>query len=334
MSVNVALAGATGALGQEILRVLERAPWRPDGVVPLASSASKVPFVEWGEAQVAVDDAANADFAEIDLLIAAVPGAIAPDLVGRAREDDVLVVDCSAAELDEDVPVVLPWVNPQQLMEPPPVVRIPSAPASLIASALGPLARAGATGAADVTVLAPASWWGRDGIDELSRQVTTLFNAGTPPRKVFPTGLAFDLLPMVGAADASGWTDRERAIAAEAVWVAGWEGDLRVTVIGVPVFSGLSAEVRVQPSRRVPTELVEQILVDGGMRKPEGEGARAVPRPRRVEGQPFPQFDRVRVDSGGAVHFWTACDNLRMSAAIAVAAGGVLVRSRQGVGDQ
>ena len=328
-AITVGLAGATGALGKEILTVLDKAPWRPNRVVPLASARSTIPFVQYGDEQIAVDDVANVDLEAIDLLIVATPADVAEALIARALEEDVLVVDCSTALLaDPDVPTVLPWVNPQALMDPGPAVRIPSSPAALLASALGPLARAGATGPVDATILVPASWWGRDGIEELSRQVTTLFNAGTPPRKVFPGGLAFDLVPQIGILQESGWTDREAAVALEAGQVAGWDSEIRVTLIGVPVFSGVSAQVRLQPSRHVPLELVQQILVDGGMKRPEGEGARTVPRPRRVEGQPFPQVDRMRLDSSGAAHFWMAADNLRMSAAVAVATAGALVRTR------
>lgn len=323
----VGVAGATGALGKEILAVLDRAPWRPREVVPLASAASTTPFVDWGEGQRAVDDLAQADLAELDLLICALPTAVAEQAIAEAVNEDVAVVDCSrASAVDPEVPTVLPWVNPESLAEPPRVVRIPSAPAALLASALGPLARAGAHGAARATVLLPASHWGRGGIDELSRQVTALFNAATPPRRVFPGGLAFDLMPQVGVVADDGWTDVERQIAAEAVAVAGWEGSLHLTVIGVPVFSGMSIQLELQPSRSIPAELAKQILVDGGMRRPEGEGARTVPRPRRVEGQPLPMVDRIRVDDGGGLHLWLAADNLRMSAAVAVATGGVLIR--------
>lgn len=325
----VGVAGATGALGKEILAVLDKAPWRPTRVVPLASSRSQVPFASWGDEQVAVDDLANADLEAMDLLFSALPDEPAAALLPRALDADLPVVDCSRARAaDADVPCVIPWINPQHLEERPPIVRIPSSPAILLACVLGPLARAGLTGDVDATVLVPASAWGRDGIDELSRQVTALFNSANPPRKVFPGGLAFDLAPVVGALAPDGWTDREREVAAEAAGVAAWEGDLRITLIGVPVFSGLSAQIRWTPSRQAPRELIDQILADGGVRRPEGEGARRVPRPRKLDGQPFPQFDRVRLDAAGGVHLWAVSDNLRSAAAVAVSTGGVMARWR------
>ncbi len=327
----VGVAGATGALGKEILAVLDKAPWRPARVVPLASARSQIPFASWGEEQVAVDDVANADLEAMDLLFCAMPDDASTDLITRARDADVPVVDCSRSRAgDADVPCVIPWINPQHLEERPPIVRIPSSAAILLASLLGPVARAGLSGEVDATMLVPASAWGRDGIDELSRQVTALFNSATPPRKVFPGGLAFDLAPVVGTLGPDGWTDREREVASEAAAVSAWEGDVRVTLIGVPVFSGLSVQLRWTPSRQAPRELIDQILVDGGVRRPEGEGARRVPRPRRLDGQPFAQFDRVRVDSAGGVHLWAVSDNLRSAAAVAVSTGGVMVRWRAG----
>jgi aspartate-semialdehyde dehydrogenase len=326
----VALAGATGALGKEILAVLERAPWNPSAVVPLASAGSTVPFVEFSDRQIAVDDLANFDAAEVDLIIAAVPDDVARPLVDEAVQLGVAVVDCSAAfHGDPDVPAIVPWVNPMALNNlPRGVARVPSAPAMMLSSVLGPLARSGVEGPADAVVMVPASHWGRSGIDELSRQVVTLFNAGAAPRKVFPDGLAFDLLPQVGGVQADGWTDLEHRIIDDARLVSGWTGELRVTVIGVPVFSGMGAELRIRTGRALAPDLIHRILIDGGNRAAEEEGARFVPRPRRVEGTPFASVGRVRSTPDGGLTVWLAMDNLRATATVAVATGGAVLRDR------
>src|SRR5690606_29009568 len=121
------------------------------------------------------------------------------------------------------------------------VLALPRPEAILLGSVLGPLHRAGLSGPTTATVLVPASLQGRDGIDELSRQVVAMFNQGTPPRKVFPHGLAFDLLPRIGAPDPSseggaGWTLREREVADQAARLVGLEQDVAATLVGVPVF--------------------------------------------------------------------------------------------------
>ena len=325
---TVGVAGATGALGAEILDVLERAPWAPETVVPLARAASTVPFVEWRGEQLAVDDLAVADLGELDLLFCAVPPEAAREYGGRAADDGVKVVDCSGAFLaDGDVPPVVPWVNPGELSDGDcDMVGVPCAESTLMASVLGPLFRAGLAGEVSATVMRPASCWGRRGIEELSKQVIALFNSGTAPRRVFPSGLAFDLIPTVGTLDDAGETALEKRARVELGQILGNEHPLHLTLVGVPVFSGVCAEIEVRTSRQVPATLVEQILADGGVKQLDGEGERAIPRPRRVEGQPFACFGRVRVSASGVIRIWAGMDNLKASAAVAVASAGAILR--------
>jgi len=327
-NLRVGVAGATGALGKEIVALLDTAKWRPETVVPLASASTTVPFVDYGGERVAVDNLAGEALDNLDALILAVPSEVAVEAAARAAEEGTLVVDCAGAFLeDPEVPTCLPWVNPQALSEPlRGIISIPSSPATLLASALGPLTRAGLEGPFNATVLLSASHWGRAGIDELSRQVVALFNAGTPPRKVFENGLAFDLLPQLGALDDGGWTADELRVVAELRQIIGVQTELDVTLVAAPVFSGVSASCEIRPGRHVPVELARQILSDGGVRIGEDDSARACPRPRRVEGQPFTHAGRIRLDGSGNLHLWLSMDNLRATAAVAVSACGVLVR--------
>jgi len=327
-NLRVGVAGATGALGKEIVGLLDKAKWRPSALVPLASASTHVSFVEYGGERIAVDDLAGEALDSLDALILAVPSDVAIQAAERAADEGTLVVDCSGAFLeDPEVPLCLPWVNPQALSEPlRGIVSIPSSAATLVASALGPLMRAGIDGPFNATVLMPASTWGRAGIEELSRQVVSLFNAGTPPRKVFEHGLAFDLLPQLGVLEESGWTRDELRVTEELRQILGIQTELDVSMVAAPLFSGVSANCELRPSRHVPVELARQILSDGGVRFSEDDSARACPRPRRVEGQPFAHVGRIRHDGTGNLHFWLAMDNLRASAAVAVSACGVLVR--------
>ena len=323
---TIGIAGATGALGKEILAVLDKAPWRPEKVVALASAKSSIPTVDYGDTHIPVDDLEGSDLEQLDALILAVPPDVAREHGERAVADGVAVVDCSGvfAE-DADVPLVVPWVNPEVLRERPlrGIVSIPNGPALLLASVLGPLGRAGLLGPIDATVLVPASAEGRPGIDELSRQVVALFNSGTPPRKVFEQGLAFDLLPSIGAIGTDGWTDREQRAVAEVIRIVG-PMDITVTLIGVPLFSGISANISIG-GVTADAERLADILSEGGVQVPKAT-ARQIPRPRRVDGHPFAHVGRIRTDAHG-VHLWAVLDNLRGAAAVAVGACGVLIRS-------
>jgi aspartate-semialdehyde dehydrogenase len=330
--LRVGVAGATGALGSEIVKVLDEVAWRPASLVPLARSTTSTTHVDFGGDRVPVDDFKDESLGGLDLLFVALPREAARVAGEAAIRAGIPVVDCSGAfALDRDVPLVVPWVNPDALAGLRlGAVAVPDPAAVLVASVLGPLRRAGVEPRVDATVLVPASREGRPGIDELSRQVVALFNSGTPPRKVFPQGLAFDLTPAVGAVRDDGWTEAEREVAAQVDKIVG-PAQIDVSLVGVPVFSGLSALLVLRPDKIVPPELVMRVLADGGVRLPDEAGPRFLPRPRRVEGKPFAHVGRVRLGRDGrSLHLWLSMDNLRTVATVAVANAGVLLRVASG----
>ena len=326
--VRIAVAGATGAVGKDVLLVLDKAPWRPKKVVALASAKSTVPRVSYGDDEIVVEDIEGFDFSTVDAAILAVPG----DAARAAGEDaigaGVPVVDLSGVFAAEgEAPFVVPWVNPEALNElPRGVVSVPSAGTLALVSALGPLWRAGLAGRVVATVLAPASTEGKQGVEELSRQVVALFNSATPPRKVFEQGLAFDLVPQLGELSPSGATAREARDEAELQEMLG-AGDVSVEIVLVPVFSGLGATLWFEPARPTDLATIERVLRDGGASMPKGAGARHQPRPRKVEGQPFVNVGRIR-QQGKGFRIWLSMDNLRGAATVAVACAGALLKAR------
>lgn len=323
MSKTIGVLGASGALGKEIVAALEQAPYKPETLVPLARANTKVPFVRYDDRDIPIDAIEDEDLERLDLLFLATPSDVALEWGTKAIKAGVPVVDCSGSLRAGSVPVGIPWVNPEVLKQPQVAAMcVPSAEAILAATVLGPLIRAGLGGDAEATFLVPASRFGQAAVEELSGQVIALFNSGTPPRKVFPDGLAFDLLPSAGEVP-TGWTPTETRIAEEIQSITGTS--ITVTRLAVPLFSGMGMELRLEPNKRPVVELVQQILADGGV-SVEDDRVRSLPRPRRVEGKPFPQAGRIRVDERGEVlRIWAAMDNLRGTAVVAVGLGGLLL---------
>lgn len=318
--LRIAVIGATGALGKEIVAVLDQAPWRPAQVRAFARTSTSVPFVEYGSEQIAVDDVATADWSELDGAIVATPAGAGAALIDLLVNADVPVVDCSGSQIeDASVPLVVPWLTDElPVSRSRDVIAIPSAAALLLASVLRPLARAGYDGDAEAHVLLPASSFGRDGVDELSRQVVAMFNSAPPPRKVFEQGLAFDLIPQVGEVGSSGWTGAELRIVAEIFRLTNTR--CAVTLTGVPVFSGISATIRLQAEAGDRAEDLVRVLQDAGI-DVAAAGARRQPRPRRMQGAVYPAVARVRSSPlEDAIHLWVSMDNLRACAAAAVSA--------------
>jgi aspartate-semialdehyde dehydrogenase len=325
--LSLAVFGATGAVGREILTVLDRTRWRPERIVAAASPRTTATHVDYGDDNLPVEDARDVDLALVDAAILATPAPAAREWGERAIDEGIPVIDVAGAFRDEpDVPTVVPWINPEALAASGlrGVVSLPEGPALLVASVLGPLARSGIVGPAHATVLVPASHWGRDGIEELSRQVVSLFNTQPPPRAIFPDGLAFDLLPALGEPGEDGWTEVEDRARAQLCALLGADLPVSLTLVGVPVFSGTAANVVLEPARHVLPDLVARILEDGGVKGPEQPGTRHLPRPRRQDGQPFARVGRIRVDGAGRLHLWAAIDAVR---AVATASASLVAAS-------
>src|SRR5690606_10357564 len=115
-ALRIGIAGATGAIGKELITVLDAAPWRPDTIVPLAGTTSKVPFVAYGEHQVAVDDLNPVDLEGLDALLVALPRPLAGELVQRAAQAGTRVIDLSGSQIEQlDVPLLVPWLGLEAL---------------------------------------------------------------------------------------------------------------------------------------------------------------------------------------------------------------------------
>lgn len=329
--LRIGVAGATGALGTEIINVLNGAPWRPGTLVPLASSATTVSFVEYGEERIAVDDLGGEALEGLDALIVATPADVAVAVLKEAAMVGVPCVDCTAASaMDLAVPLVIPAVNFDRIDAPRgrDVVAIPSADVLMLGTVIHALKQAGICSTATATVMVGATAWGREGAEELSRQVIALFNQGTAPRKVFESGFAFDLLPQIGDVGASGWTAAEVRASLDLARLT--EVPVIVSRVGVPTFNAVSATLQLPVPRGTSAEAVERALVDSGVRLPTSAALRDLPRPRRVDGTPHVHAGRVRLaPDGGSVHLWLTMDNLRATATAAVAVCGGLLGDRR-----
>lgn len=303
--LTVAIYGATGAVGTDLIRALERAglvgEWRL-----FASAATRSPSVEAGGRLRTVrpvpKDAEDPALRGVDLGFVCLPAAVAAQTPVPAEGR---WIDLSGHFGGVGVPVVQPAA--EGLLGPVDalagrVVRVPGPVAGVVAAVLAPVASFG-LGAVDATVLVSAGLRGRAAAEELSAQVVSLFNQSEPPRRLFPQGLAFDLLPEEPGAAPLG----TGAIAELGVLFAGLAPTVRVA--WAPLFAGVVVSLRVRVDEAVDEELLRGLWADAGLAPQAGLSV------RRLVGRAGVAVGPAAVDADGlGFSVWAAADNLRAGA--------------------
>jgi aspartate-semialdehyde dehydrogenase len=322
----VVVVGATGAVGEDLARALPLSALPIRELRLVASPRSTVSSVEIDGRDLAVGQLTDpvSDSPVLDgasLVFFATPPEVTRALAPTVAEMVPAVIDVGSS-LAGDAPLWVPFAGTrtvEEIAQQGQIIGSPSAAAVAIATVLGPLVRLGAS-ACRATVLVSAGSAGRAGVEELSQQVVALFNTREPPRTVFPTGLAFDLLPQVGEVGPDGVSSVESRVVAEvAAAVALAPEQIFVTVLGVPTFSGIGLEMHVEIDP-LPDLADIRAELEG---VPTLELGEPIPGPKRLVGKSRLRIGRLRADPlGTGVHLVAMGDNLRFGAsgnAVAIA---------------
>ncbi len=324
---RIAVVGATGWLGGEVVEALRLSPLPVGELVAMGSPASAGKSVEWGELRVPVQRLDPERLEEVDaIFVAAPPQAVAEDLAA-VRGQGPLLVDLVGLHADDPaVPLVALGINPGLLDEvrETGVVRVPGPVSLALTAILRPLGARAALAGVHGVALRPASTRGREAVEELSQQVMALFNQREPRRVVFPDGLAFDVLPGDGQ---DGWSDDERRVGEELAVLVGIDSrGVAISEVILPVFTGMGLEVELIAMDRLTVDDVAACLEEApGVELATGRPQRWMLRGR--VGSPVVQVGRLRQDpSGRTVHLWASTDPTRLVAANAVATAAAVLQ--------
>jgi aspartate-semialdehyde dehydrogenase len=319
--LRVALIGATGAVGREILDVLEERRFPVHELVAFGSEACEGDIVEFRGEEVSLEVLRSGWFESCDLVINAAPAVLAEHLE-ELRASNARLVDVSGVlELDPSVALWLPGVGPGQ----PSGHRWIAVPRGVVAGlglALASIAREVEIPRASIVCLEPAAGAGRRGVGELTEHTANVLNAMTgesDESEVFPRSLAFDCLPLVGELRPDGQSSEESRLAAVLRRLTGQPTmAVECTRLRVPVFAGSLAAVHLVVSHELSVDRARAIWekVPSIRVLPEGD----LPTPRGALGHDEVAIGRVRPGSDGApgLAFVLALDDLRRGAAIGV----------------
>lgn len=322
--LSVAVVGATGAVGRDLLDAIGRSRLPVASLQLFASVSTTGETIDVQGNTHRVWSLLGADrvpeqFDGIDLVFLALPPAVAREYGPAIADHDITVIDIGA-NLADEAPMCIPALDTGVLEDITDgrVVCSPSAPAVVLSLTLAPLIQIGAVSCTG-TILLSAGAAGRKGVEELSGQVIALFNQKDPPREIFPSGLAFDLHTQLGEVT-GGWTGPERRVAIETASLTGMAPDhFGLSVAMAPMFAGVMASLRIDFDHSPDLEAVRAAL----QAQPMVAVGDPLPGPRRIAGESQIFVGRLRSDPlADAVHLWAVCDNLRCGAsanAIAIA---------------
>jgi aspartate-semialdehyde dehydrogenase len=325
MGYRVAVVGATGNVGREIVQVLDERRFPLDDLVLLASDKSAGTQMSFGEEDLRVQDLATFDFAGIDIVLSATTVEVSQAQLPRATKAGAVVIDASDAyRMEPDVPLVVPEINGDMLARfaKRRIIATPTPIATLLTMALKPLHDIAGVKRVVVATYESVSIAGKPAMDELFNQTRAVFVNQTIEREQFSKQIAFNVIPHVGAFMPDGFTRQEWKLQAESRKVLSPEIRVVATCVHVPVFVGHAASVVAEFERPIDEATARRAwrawhsgdvigLVDH--RADEGYVT-----PAEVTGEDKVYVSRVRrdptVDNGLA--FWCVGDNLRKGAAL------------------
>jgi aspartate-semialdehyde dehydrogenase len=314
----VALVGATGLVGETMLRVLEERRFPVGRLLPLASERSAGSRVRFQGREIEVAAAAPSAFEGVDLVFFAATGALSRELAPEAVARGAVVVDKSTTwRLDPRVPLVVPEINPEALDEHEGIVACPNCTTTGVVMALEPIRRAAGLRSVVVTTLQATSGAGREGIAELEAQQEALRRGEAPVAELFPGQIAQNVLPLCESFT-DDYSSEEHKLLDETRKILGQpELSVAMTCVRVPVPVGHSATLLVECERPLPPEKARRALETfPGVEVWDDPKALRFPTPRDVAGRDAVLVGRIRRDlTSDRLWLWQVGDNLRKGAA-------------------
>jgi len=322
MGYRVAVVGATGAVGREMLNILEEVNFPVDRMHAIASRNSLGIEVGWKAGVVKCEDIVRFDFSTVDVVLMSVSSAFSREWAPKIGAAGPIVIDNSSAwRMDPDVPLIVPEVNPDavELATRKHIIANPNCSTAQLVVALKPLHDAARIKRVVVATYQSVSGAGKQGMDELWDQTKGIFVLGPSEPKVFTKQIAFNVIPFIGEARDDGFTSEEAKMWDETHKILDPDIALTVTCVRVPVMVGHSEAVNIEFHEPLDEDEARDILREApGLIVIDKRDDTGFMTPKEAQGE-FPVYvSRIRRDPTveHGLSMWVVADNLRKGAAL------------------
>jgi len=319
---NVAVAGATGAVGNQMIKCLEEADFPVQSIKFLASARSVGRKMRFKGDLIAVEELKEDSFKGVDIALFSAGGGTSEKFAPHAAKDGCVVVDNSSAwRMDPDVPLVVPEVNPQAIAQytKKGIIANPNCSTIQMVVALNPIQKKYGIKRIVVSTYQAVSGTGKKAIDELFDQTRSLINFLDWEKKVYPHRIAFNCLPHIDVFLKNGYTKEEMKMVNETRKIL--EDDsigVTATTVRVPVFYSHSESVNVETREPVSAQEVKSLLENSpGIKVVDDPEHNLYPLATAAAGQDLTLVGRIRDDESIAngINMWIVADNIRKGAA-------------------
>ena len=319
-NVNVAILGATGAVGREMLKVLWERKFPIKSLKALASARSAGKKLPFGDGEIVVEEATEQSFEGMDIVLGAAQNPLAKQFAPAIVKAGAVFVDNSSAfRMDDSVPLVVPEINPQDVKNHKGIISNPNCSTIITLTAVSALNRLSPIRAMVASTYQAVSGAGAGGLAELEQQVRD-YAAGKPMEaKVFPWQIAFNVIPQIGGDTGNGYTSEEMKMQNEGRKIMHLP-DLRVTCtcVRVPVLRSHSISVTLRTERKISVEEARAAIAAApGCRLVDDLENKSYPMPLDTSDQDIVFVGRIRDDltDEKGLSLWCCGDQIRKGAA-------------------
>lgn len=316
----VAVAGATGAVGAEMLKTLEMRDFPADKIIPLASSRSVGKTVTYKGQEIKVQELKEDSFEGVHIALFSAGGGTSEKFAPFAVKSGCTVVDNSSQwRMDDRCPLVVPEVNPEDLEKHQGIIANPNCSTIQMLVALKPLHDAAKIKRVVVSTYQAVSGTGQKAIVELESQVRQMFNMQDPEIKVYPYQIAFNCLPQIDMFLENGYTKEEMKMVNETHKMLDPNIKVTATTVRVPVFYGHSESINVETEKKLTANDARAILSRApGIQVYDNPAEKFYPMPIMAAGEDEVFVGRIREDESieNGLNFWCVADNIRKGAAL------------------
>ena len=318
---HVAVMGATGLVGREMIKILEERNFPVAGVRMLASERSRGMKLSFRKEDIPVEVLSHDSFKGIDIVLSSPGGSVSKEFTPSAVKAGAVVIDnTSAFRMNPEVPLVVPEVNPKKVREHKGIIANPNCSTIQLVVALKPIHDAAGIKRVVVSSYQAVSGAGKKAVNTLEKEVRDLYRGAELEKGVFPCQIAFNLIPQIDVFMENYYTKEEMKMVLETRKIMDIP-DLPVTAtcVRVPVFISHSESVNVETEKKLTREQAMKILEQApGVKVIDNPDKQEYPVPLDASGKDDVLVGRIREDEGisRGLNMWVVSDNLRKGAAL------------------